>query len=219
MMQNLQDFIGQEIHATPNVFSFFLPEYSPNGKVADASLTSPESQVLDSPKITGFLNGVFALIDIGMTSCYGGLGDLNTYSCNSYRYYTPAEMNTRGYLTFSPVNFLDGAQLVDEMSLLLTGGRLNSITKAVIIEAYNRALYNNGAIDAVKAVQKLVLATPEYHSTNVFESINSPRPELPLPQPSDKPYKAIVYLNLDGGFDSYNFLVPHSDCQGDTGMI
>jgi hypothetical protein len=219
MLQNLQDFIGQGIHSSPNVFSFFLPEYSPNGKVSDASLTSPESQVLDSPKIIGFLNGLFALIDIGMTNCYGGLGDLNTYYCDGYKYWELSRMNTRGYLTFSPTDFLNSTQIVDEISLLLTGGRLNSITKAVITEAYNKALNDNGAVDAVKAAQKLVLATPEYHSTNVFESINSPRPESPLPQPSAKPYKAIVYLNLDGGLDSYNLLVPHSNCQGDTGMI
>lgn len=40
----LQDLIGQEVNSIPNVFSFFLPEFSPPGKVAEATLTAPEAQ-------------------------------------------------------------------------------------------------------------------------------------------------------------------------------
>ncbi len=81
MMQGLQDYIGQEIHATPTVFSFFLPDFGPPGKVVEASLTSPEAQVLDSPKIIGYLNGLFSLVDIGMSNCYGGFSDYITGWC------------------------------------------------------------------------------------------------------------------------------------------
>lgn len=44
IMENLQDNIGQEAHLIPDVFSFFLPEFSPLGKVAEAGLTAPEAQ-------------------------------------------------------------------------------------------------------------------------------------------------------------------------------
>ena len=47
------------------VFSFFLPQYAPPGNFKDAQLTSPESQVLNTPKIIQFANGVISLVDIG----------------------------------------------------------------------------------------------------------------------------------------------------------
>jgi hypothetical protein len=217
-LSKLQDIIGQEVHKAPSVFSFFLPEFSPSGKIADAALTSPESQLLDSSKVVGLLNGLFSLVDIGMSDCFGGIGDKNTIQCDGYLTTSPEEMDSTGFLTFNPTNpsTSSGEEVVDEIALLLTGGRLNSNTKTVLCEAYDQENESKGQKAALQLVQKLVVATPEFHSTNVFESIGILRPEKPLPQPSDEPYKAIIFLNLDGGLDSFNVLVPHSDCDGDT---
>ena len=56
-LYELQDRIGQAPHSIPNVFSFFLPEYSAPGPIKAASIKSPEAQVLSGPKIIQFLNG------------------------------------------------------------------------------------------------------------------------------------------------------------------
>ncbi len=124
-----------------------------------------------------------------------------------------------GYLEYTPSDSSNGSQVVEDMSLLLLGGRLNSHTKSILVDAYNQELSSNGAENALKVLQKLIISTPEFHSTNVFESIDATRTEPPQPQPSNTSYKAIVYLNLEGGLDSFNVLVPHSDCQGDTGTM
>jgi hypothetical protein len=215
-LEGLEDIIGQEVHKAPSVFSFFSPEFSPSGKITDAALTSPESQLLDSAKVVGLLNGLFSLIDIGMSNCFGGLGATNSWWCDGYLTNSPEEMDSTGVLTFSPTNSLSGKDVVNEIALLLTGGRLNSVTKRVLIDAYDLEYEDKGEKAALQLIQKLVVTTPEFHSTNVFESIGTPRPENLPPQPSSKPYKAIVFLNLDGGLDSFNVLVPHSDCDGDT---
>ena len=218
MMTDLQDRIGQDIHNTPSVFSFFLPDFSPPGKLSEVALTSPEAQVLDAPKVIALMNGLFSLVDIGMSNCYGGLGDRNTWWCDEYLTKTPEEMLSRGFLEFEPASTSTSADdVVNELALLLTGGRLNSASKTIMVNAYEQEVQSNGAEAALKVVQKLLLSTPEFHSTNVFDSIASARPENPSPQPSSKPYKAIVYINLDGGLDSFNMLVPHSNCDGDTG--
>lgn len=120
---------------------------------------------------------------------------------------------------FTPENPTNGDDVINEMSLLLTGGRLNPSTKSRFVQYYNDEFQSNGAPAALKFVQKLILATPEFHSTNVFDSIELPRPQAPLPVPSSNDYKAIVYVNLDGGLDSFNLLVPHSNCNGDTGKF
>ena len=128
-------------------------------------------------------------------------------------------MFSRGYLTFKPSNNLDGAVVVDEIALLLTGGRLNSNAKTILVDTYNQELRANGSNAALSIIQKLIVTTPDYHTTNNFESTGEPRSEYPQPQPSNEKYQAIVYLNLDGGLDSFNVLVPHSNCQGDTGRM
>jgi len=49
-----------------NVFNCF------SGHVKAAGLTSPEAQVMNGPTLTSFINGHFALTDIGLSECYGG---------------------------------------------------------------------------------------------------------------------------------------------------
>lgn len=137
--------------------------------------------------------------------------------CDGYLHYSPEYMRSRGYLGFLPQSWRFGGAVVDELDLLLTGGRLNAVSKALLVDSYDQELYANGALAALKVVQKLFVAAPEFHSTNVFESLDAPRPESSRPQPSNNAYKSIVYINLDGGLDSYNVLVPHSNCVGDTG--
>ena len=45
-VSNINVKIGQMAHAIPNVFSFFLPEHKPSGRVAQASLVAPEAQIM-----------------------------------------------------------------------------------------------------------------------------------------------------------------------------
>jgi len=56
-LNNLQENIGQGPHESPNVFSYFQPDYAAPGHIKAASITSPEAQILTVPKITNFLNG------------------------------------------------------------------------------------------------------------------------------------------------------------------
>lgn len=43
--------VGQMAWNFPSVFSFFLPEYVPDGKPGKATLVSPEAKVMDMPKM------------------------------------------------------------------------------------------------------------------------------------------------------------------------
>lgn len=115
-------------------------------------------------------------------------------------------------MSYTPTS-QDPSEIIDEMALLLTGGQsLNAGAKSVIVEAYNEA---GGGDAGIKVVQKLLVSTPEFHATTVVDSINTPRPESVPPQPSQKTYKSIVYVNLMGGIDSFNVLVPLSGCSKD----
>ncbi len=73
-LSNMKVDIGQMVHEFDSVFSFFLPEFEPYGRVGDASLVSPEATLLDMPRIVGTLNGLTSLTRYGLSSCYGGFG-------------------------------------------------------------------------------------------------------------------------------------------------
>lgn len=62
-LYDMKEKIGQMPHGIPSVFSFFLPEYSPPGVLAQASLVSPEAMVLNYS--LGLINGLTSLVKYG----------------------------------------------------------------------------------------------------------------------------------------------------------
>lgn len=214
-LDSLQNKIGQEAHSTPSVFNFFLPEYSAPGVIKEASLVSPEAQLLSGPNVINLMNGIISLTDLGLTECFGGFAQRYLWRCgglapDSY-YDTDDDTYTMGKLTFSPSNPNNAADVVDELSLLLTAGRLNEASRSVIANAYaNAGDYSDG----LRLAQKLMFSTPEFQSTNVFDAGSELRPDVEFPPPSSKRYKAVIYLKLDGGMDSFSMLAPHSGCSG-----
>ena len=137
------------------------------------------------------------------------------YSCEGYldensNYYSPSD-NRRAALMYEADASKTTAQRIDELALLLTGGRLHDEARSVIINAYDS---EGGGSSGLKYAQKLIASLPEFHSTNVVSTNLISRPDIEIPQPSTKEYKAVVFLNLSGGCDSHNILVPKSGCTG-----
>jgi len=94
-----------------------------------------------------------------------------------------------------------GEALVNELAILLTGGRLNTNARSIIVNAFNAAGNNaNGR----KIAAKLIATTPEFHSTNVADAKTTGRPNYDVPSASNKAYKAVIFLMMDGGADSYS---------------
>jgi len=116
-----------------------------------------------------------------------------------------------GSLTFTPTSSTPSG-VVDELALLLTAGRLSEHVKATIVHAYEQKLAASDASEALRTAMSLVVASAEFHATNLNTPSAVPR-QIPAATPSlNRPYKAVIVLYLDGGVDSYNVLVPHSGC-------
>jgi uncharacterized protein (DUF1501 family) len=204
--------IGQMAHAIPNVFSFFLPEFSPSGPVSLASLVAPEAQVLTGPRLMETLNGILSLIRYGLTDCHGGLApyvwwkeiDCDSFSTGAFN------EGSIGRLTYSPSDSSSAETITDELAALLTGGRLSLSSRRLIDQMIDAETDPTLAI--IKA-QQLVALSPEFHSTNLARKTGSSRPEPEAPPASTKPYKAVVYVLLEGGVDSFNMLAPHTCTQ------
>lgn len=386
-LRRVKTNIGQLPHAFDSVFSFFLPEYKPLGRVGDATLVAPEATLLDMPKIVGIMNAFRSLVKYGLSSCAGGFGwhhcrekeylsspqgelkygikDPNTefqqetfegpslnggydnqwvgrhfYTHNDYgevvqdplnpdnhvyqpsvdwhsrfysapatrsgntivkfKYYasqieaggcigydakigdseslttvkwiycdarsgyadnvmTPNTIDhsyiscqfeipsttqfeipihqfrlvvgdriTAGEAYFDDIHVTSGTgttcdstivtlvpsgenghsnRVVDELATLLTAGRLSAEHRKIIAAAYDDA---GSANDALKLSQQLILSSAEFHSTNIVKSSNLSRPDVQFPAPSNRPYRAIIYIMFSGGADSFNILAPHS---------
>ena len=208
-MIGVDEKIGQMAHAIPSVFSFFLSDFVPPGRVSSASLVSPEAQKTNTPTIIGILDGMFSLIKYGLSECYGGFGPRSAGGCRNW---SEGEFGSksRGQLTYSPSTTADVGIVVEELSMLLTAGRMESPSLDLV-----KDISNDGSDIAAKLriAQQLIVSSPEFHSTNLVSKSGS-RPSYSLPTPSTKPYKAIVYFFLEGGADTYNMLVPREEgCQ------
>ncbi len=100
--------------------------------------------------------------------------------------------------------------IVEELDMLLTNGRLSVENKQLIFNEYKKKLLTEGETAALRMAQQLIVSSPEFHTSNVVRPSGSPRSIPGSPQPKGVPYKAIVYLMLAGGADSFNMLVPHT---------
>ena len=200
-LDRIQTGIGQYAYNTPNVFSFFLPEYAAPGQITESNLVSPEAMVINAPTVVGFLNGAYALIDLGLNSCFKGFGGVVHNACQLFFYnwfkWDP-EIQTMATLRYQP-STTDAETVVDELALLLTAGRLSPGSRRIVREAYDVEFIAANAASALRLAQKLVISTPEYHSTNTVKRKEQLRPDPEIPVPSQNEYKAIIILNLNGG--------------------
>eukprot|EP00413_Alexandrium_margalefii_P016989 CAMPEP_0204527190 /NCGR_PEP_ID=MMETSP0661-20131031/8844_1 /ASSEMBLY_ACC=CAM_ASM_000606 /TAXON_ID=109239 /ORGANISM="Alexandrium margalefi, Strain AMGDE01CS-322" /LENGTH=537 /DNA_ID=CAMNT_0051533075 /DNA_START=99 /DNA_END=1712 /DNA_ORIENTATION=- len=96
-------------------------------------------------------------------------------------------------------------QTLDELDLLLTGGRLTPVARRVVQDAYERAPKGEG----LRAAQQAITMTAE------FNTLGSPLPkpgtrkqEKKVATPATRPYKAVVLMFLEGGADTFNLIVP-----------
>ena len=106
--------------------------------------------------------------------------------------------------------------MVDELALLFTAGRMSKESRDIVKLTYEQT---TGASKKLRMAIKLMLMSPDFHTTGLFKPINEARPEPKQPDPPTNPYKALVYVNLDGGLDSFNTLVPYSNCNNGKGNV
>lgn len=152
--------VSQGILASPSVFNFYLPEYQPNGGIADNDLFAPEYQIHTSATAVNFINLVYEwFID-------GYVMEVSTVASSTV-------MNAPGYeiSDFKAVDFVtldltdetalanNPAALVDRLDLILTGGLFSNTTKTNIINTLNQIPNHD---DRVKAALYLGFISPEY---------------------------------------------------------
>ncbi|CAK9025116.1 Retrovirus-related Pol polyprotein from transposon TNT 1-94 [Durusdinium trenchii] len=195
VLGDLQDLMGQLPYAAPTVFNFYHSDYRPDS--FPERMAAPEFEIFDPPRIVNFMNGMISLVDSGLSNCWRGFG-------------RPAEACKAGELEAENLDCI--GDTLEQLDLLLTGGRLQQSQSMLKGRALVKDSYERHGADRYKAAQKAILFSAE------FNVIGNPLPQglRPAlnPQPPQTPmkdYKAVVLLYLSGGVDSFNMLVP-MDC-------
>ena len=192
--------VGMEPYRAPSVFNFFLPQFVPQGVATSAQLWAPAAQLGIAPYVLNFQSAITSTIREGMNSCYD-LGFGYGWGCG------------RGpRLMWTPQNMSDGPATIGQLSLLLTGGRLDASRRERILAKYEAARSQTGPLEAVRVAQQLIAASPEFHTNTQPQTKPKPAATLPPQASLGRPYKAIVVLYLAGGADTFNMVVPHSGC-------
>ena len=66
---------------------------------------------------------------------------------------------------------------------------------------------------AVRRALLLLALSSEFHTTGLNVRGSAKRQPAPVIQSLSRPYKAIIVLEWNGGADSFNLIVPHSNCR------
>jgi cullin-associated NEDD8-dissociated protein 1 len=223
-LNRLHEFFGQELFSSPTVFNFYRSKFQPNSAVKRSELYSPEAQLLTLPRITSFLNSMYSFIEYGLTDCFDGFGlKFRSYTCDSLKTRSSTKELNSGYLTYSSsiLDNLNPLETVNYFSLLLTGGRLDQSQKNLLLDSFNNYTLIS-KIDGVKVLLELLVSTPEFQITSMakakrIERISSSSSNFNQTKSND--YRAIIYVYLDGGMDSYNLLVPYDACIANTDLF
>jgi len=213
-MPELMNRIGQDAFRQPSVFGFFLPEFRPAGPVEDSGLVAPEAQLSTTPQIVNYLNGLTSLIDFGLTHCNGGFGYRRVNSGN--RRCGNTERNREdsdGSFNYKPT-VGTGPEVIGELNTLLTADRLAPATAEYMVNEYQRVMTASGPEDALRHALKMFITSSEFQMNNA--NILTPVQRVfssAAAVGAGRSYKAIVVIFEGGGADSFNLVVPHSNCR------
>jgi cullin-associated NEDD8-dissociated protein 1 len=177
------------------------PEPEPEGP-----LLAPEFQIFTPPFFVGYLNGMTSLINSGVSYDCGqgenlGMNIHWTVSNGHWR-----KMCPQGSLAWQGPG--SASEVVDELDVLMTGGRLSSRSHGTVLQAYLDAPPGQG----LQAAQQAMIMTAEFNTLGdpLVKPFLRPPKQITEPPPS-KGYKAVVMVFLAGGADTFNLLVPQ-DC-------
>ena len=149
----------------PDQFSFFSSDYSPPGSFATTELVSPESQLLSMGHVVGITNGLFSLFNYGLAFADGGFG--------TYMDRVPPVgdySSSVGFLSYK-VSGTNLASRIDDLSTMITAGRLSQENKQVLIDAYKYFSKAHDKETGDRVILQLMTALPEFHTSNTGECI------------------------------------------------
>jgi len=143
---------GQFPMTSPSVFNFFLPDYQPNGPIAQKDLFAPEFQIHNSTSSIGYVNEVYNwLIEGNILPIYFDNPD-------------PTELGFGTGLLDLEEEIVLASQptaLIDHLDVLMAHGQLSENSKAIILDAVTQIPVDR-AEARVRLAIYLIMISPDY---------------------------------------------------------
>ena len=224
IIKDLQDVIGQFPFSAPSVFNFYqadyelpvLPESEPEPEVesdAQSSLVlAPEFDIFTPKYFAGYLNVMMAIISWGVS----GECSSETFAGVSVLwpedgiYHQICPQGSLKWNSAEPDLKWNSAEadesVLDDLNLLLTGGRLSAQSQATVRQAYTDGVVGQ----QVKSALGALIMTPEFNTLGEPLPLTTTlRDETSASEiQRTQPYKAAVFMWMAGGADTWNMLVP-----------
>jgi len=115
--------IKQDLFDSPSVFNFYLPDYSPNGEIADSDLFAPEYFIHNTITSPSYVNEVYNWTSASGNLMHSGEGE---WMNNTEVFWDITELKK---LAKDPETF------INELDLMLTHGSLSTFVRAEIKKA------------------------------------------------------------------------------------
>ncbi len=141
------DNLKQYPLASPSVFNFFLPDFQPNGAIANAGLVAPEFQIHNSQTSIGYVN----MADIWV------MDEINIWSWDD------ASKNVYTDFSWLVEDAQDAEVLINKLDLVLTHGSLSEETRNIIkqvLEPYQGGMVQR--MDRIHLAAYLIMISPDY---------------------------------------------------------
>lgn len=183
--------------------------FQPAGKISAGNLCSPEAELLTAPLTVELLNAFHSLIDRGLTWCEGGLATRSILPTGCYggsgiyeNLMERSRANSLGPLMLPlPANrTVEG--LVDQLDLLLTGGRLSPRTRSFINDAVSARSFagiTDPGAEAQRLVAKLIIGSAEFRTQADSQLKDTGRPASQVTESQGRGYRATIMIYADGG--------------------
>ena len=137
---------GQSVLGAKSVFNFFLPDYQPNGPIADEGLVAPEFQIHNSRSSIGMMN------------------EVNRWAVYNAVMYGWEENNPEVILNLDELRAYarDPEVLLNKLDILFTHGQLTQRTRDLIKEALAAQIYGDYRENRVRLAIYLIMISPDY---------------------------------------------------------
>ncbi len=137
----------QTVFGSKSVFNFFLPDFSPNGAIADRGLVAPEYQIHNSRTSLGYIN------EVNRWAVWNAV-------MYSWEEDNPAViLNTENLKKYAR----DTEVLVNKLDMLLTHGQLTDRTRTIIKNALENMIFGEFREDRVRLAIYLFMISPDYN--------------------------------------------------------
>ncbi|MEL6650840.1 MAG: DUF1800 family protein [Bacteroidota bacterium] len=166
-LYRLDQATGQAPLSANSVFNFFLPDYQPNGVIADLDLFAPEFQIHNSSTAIRYINEVESWI------LSPSPVEMEFEFVDDEEDLTEAEIDAlyEEQLAFAPRLSIDPLlalapnpiALLDRLNLLLVHGQLSPTSQQIILDAIQQI---NGARERLDMALYLIMISPDYTILN-----------------------------------------------------